>query len=984
MTYALAAESARSSQVACVDHKRVRSYFSGWSVSRAPALAALTTAIVASGVPLPPSSAAIAAPAAIDRFVIATADDAEESAAGLVVTNDSDLELVLDGSLQTVGLRFTTMTIPVGSIITAAWLQFETDEKKSAAASLTIRGIAADNTPAFVNKGPYNISSRPRTTAAVSWSPQAWTVVQERGANQRTPDLAAVLTEIVTRPGWASGNAMGFVITGTGVRTAESFNGTRAPALHVEFIPPEGSANTAPSVNAGPDQTIMSSATASLQATVGDDGLPLPPGTTTVTWTATGPGTVTFGNRNSAATTARFAVEGTYVLRATATDGALSAYDEITVSVVVSVTPGDGWLIRSAGDNGRTTWAGSAADDPIVYPGQPGRAHMHDFLCNQATTATATYESMIASPTTCPSGDTAGYWAPALYKNSVKIDPTGGATRQQIYYRRNNLAATTVVTPYPPDFRMVVGAGHATTLAEANTMGSKLGSEIYWGCSDNSESGKPAAPINCSSGIITLHVGFPNCWNGVKVPGDQIKAGTMEYPSGGVCPPGFPIALPRLMERFEYPVGTSSAGITLSSGNPYSVHADFWNTWHQPSLEFLVAQCMNSKTVVCGTNPTVTLPGNQPPIVSAGTDKSIVRPNEATLNGTMRDDGLPTPVSLTATWSMVSGPGTVVFANPAMSATTATLSEAGAYVLRLTVTDGALTTRDDVAVTVTDPVNQPPAVNAGIDRTAVHPNPVALTGTATDDGLPGSGTLSSTWSQVSGPGTVTFADPAAPATTATFSDPGVYVLRLSATDGALTTEDGLTVAVTDGSNQGVIIDVPVRLSADDAEEVAATGAVQLNSSDLELVKDTTEQVVGLRFSSVAIPAGSTITAAWVQFETDELSSAAVSLTVRAEATDNALTFTTAPFNVSSRPRTTTSVAWAPPPWTILQERNGGQRTSSLTHVLYEVIARPGWVSGNAVAIVLTGTGARTAEAFDGTAPPVLHVEFTPPAAGARR
>ena len=38
-----------------------------------------------------------------------------------------------------------------------------------------------------------------------------------------------------------------------------------------------------------------------------------------------------------------------------------------------------------------------------------------------------------------------------------------------------------------------------------------------------------------------------------------------------------------------------------------------------------------------------------------------------------------------------------------------------------------------------------------------------------------------------------------------------------------------------------------------------------------------------------------------------------------------------------------------------------------------------------MAIVLTGTGTRTAEAFDGTAAPVLHVEFIPPATmGAKR
>jgi hypothetical protein len=69
-----------------------------------------------------------------------------------------------------------------------------------------------------------NISSRPRTTATVAWAPAPWTTVNEAGANQRTPTLATIVQEIVSRPGWASGNAMAFVITGTGTRTASAFD----------------------------------------------------------------------------------------------------------------------------------------------------------------------------------------------------------------------------------------------------------------------------------------------------------------------------------------------------------------------------------------------------------------------------------------------------------------------------------------------------------------------------------------------------------------------------------------------------------------------------------------------------------------------------------------------------------------------------------------------------------------------------------------
>src|SRR6185503_13601444 len=39
---------------------------------------------------------------------------------------------------------------------------------------------------------------------------------------QRTPDLSALVREVIARPGWISGNAMAFIISGTGHRTAEA------------------------------------------------------------------------------------------------------------------------------------------------------------------------------------------------------------------------------------------------------------------------------------------------------------------------------------------------------------------------------------------------------------------------------------------------------------------------------------------------------------------------------------------------------------------------------------------------------------------------------------------------------------------------------------------------------------------------------------------------------------------------------------------
>jgi RHS repeat-associated protein len=94
--------------------------------------------------------------------------------------------------------------------------------------------------------------------------------------------------------------------------------------------------------------------------------------------------------------------------------------------------------------------------------------------------------------------------------------------------------------------------------------------------------------------------------------------------------------------------------------------------------------------------------------------------------------------------------------------------------------------------------NQPPLVRAGGNQGAYAvelPNALQLQGEVHDDGPPGNPMLTSEWSVVSGPGTVTFGDATSPVTTALFSDPGTYVLALEATDGLYTMSDKATITV---------------------------------------------------------------------------------------------------------------------------------------------------------------------------------------------
>ena len=127
------------------------------------------------------------------------------------------------------------------------------------------------------------------------------------------------------------------------------------------------------------------------------------------------------------------------------------------------------------------------------------------------------------------------------------------------------------------------------------------------------------------------------------------------------------------------------------------------------------------------TGGTSTPPVNQPPIVNAGANQSIQLPASAALAATVSDDGLPNGSAISTTWTVVSGPASVTFGNVTATATTASFSVAGTYVLRITANDTELSSSDDVVITVSPPpANQPPTVNAGGDQTITLPGGATL------------------------------------------------------------------------------------------------------------------------------------------------------------------------------------------------------------------------------------------------------------------
>ena len=94
-------------------------------------------------------------------------------------------------------------------------------------------------------------------------------------------------------------------------------------------------------------------------------------------------------------------------------------------------------------------------------------------------------------------------------------------------------------------------------------------------------------------------------------------------------------------------------------------------------------------------------------------------------------------------------------------------------------------------------------VNAGGDLAISLPNAsVALSGTVTeDDGYPNPPeSLYLRWYRLSGPPTMTFSDPIAANTEVTFTEPGTYILRFTASDSERVGADEVTITVSDSGN----------------------------------------------------------------------------------------------------------------------------------------------------------------------------------------
>ncbi len=185
---------------------------------------------------------------------------------------------------------------------------------------------------------------------------------------------------------------------------------------------------------------------------------------------------------------------------------------------------------------------------------------------------------------------------------------------------------------------------------------------------------------------------------------------------------------------------TYSVYVTPPGGSEQILAVDYAFRTEQAGVTTLdnwALQAGGGSHEVC--NMTIEAGANQAPAVSAGGDLSTALPDASVdLDGTVSDDGLPNPPgAVTATWSKVSGPGTVTFGSTSSVDTTADFSAEGTYVLRLSVTDGDLSASDELTVTVSAP--PPPALEVSTGSLNFGSSSTSLTFTVRNAG---SGTLS--------------------------------------------------------------------------------------------------------------------------------------------------------------------------------------------------------------------------------------------------
>ena len=172
---------------------------------------------------------------------------------------------------------------------------------------------------------------------------------------------------------------------------------------------------------------------------------------------------------------------------------------------------------------------------------------------------------------------------------------------------------------------------------------------------------------------------------------------------------------------------------------------------------------------------TVAAPGNTTPTADAGGNQTVTTGASVSLDGTGSSDP-DSGQTLSYAWTQTSGPAATLAgastATPSFTAPTLAIGDADAVlVFQLTVGDGIANASDSVSVTVRAPGNNPATADAGGNQTVGSNSSVALDGSGSSANDSGQ-TLTYSWTQTSG-STVTLSGAAT--ATPTFTAPTLAI-----------------------------------------------------------------------------------------------------------------------------------------------------------------------------------------------------------------
>ncbi len=252
------------------------------------------------------------------------------------------------------------------------------------------------------------------------------------------------------------------------------------------------------------------------------------------------------------------------------------------------------------------------ADDPLVWPDEPGRSHLHVFFGNPDVEATTTVASLAEADTTTCDGVTlnrSGYWVPALLGADGErirfIDPL-------FYYKTGYHVPADTVRPPPAGLTII--AGDAMADAPQDVEVAKFRCLSWEAPEPQFSTGDPLdhVPVipDCEQGdIVEMRLVFPQCWDGERLTAHD-HASHMAYPTSatapdvgtGSCPPSHPVAIPEISYNFGVRVTEETGPSTAwrfvtdppdAEHGGISFHGDWMNGWDADVMDTIVRNCLN-------------------------------------------------------------------------------------------------------------------------------------------------------------------------------------------------------------------------------------------------------------------------------------------------------------------------------------------------------------------------------------------------------